>query len=171
MKPLNQFNEKIVTITLVASSEHASSVKGMLETLGLTISNEDVIPSGETVFVIKDMELGDLSLFDRNNPAECYVHYYELTTDNFKVFFHSSYTKTNIGQINIMHVYEKDGQPRTHTIADIFEERQIGDKHPTGYTINWGAWGSQDVETTRIFSNGLRLAVDLAELQTKKFVK
>jgi len=171
MKPVNQFHEKIETITLVVSEIDTPSVKGMLETLGLTVHSENMTDKRETVIVVKNMELSDLHLFDLNDPSKCYVHYYVLNTDELKVFFHTSYTNKNIGTINIMYVYEKEGQQRTRSIVDIYEDRQIGGDYPTSYHLNWSAWGSQDIYTANSFANGLKLAVDLTEQCIKKYVK
>lgn len=60
---------------------------------------------------------------------------------------------------------------RHNSICSIFVRRHYGKDNPFVVEINWGAWGSQSIEITKMFLRGVELATEFASqlLEDVKF--
>lgn len=169
MKTTQFFDEKIETATIVVNQNHIDTYKSMLQRRKVEMG-EGTFHEKEniTVFVVKGLFLSDLHLFDEGSKETCYVHYYVLRRNHFRVKISTDFTtkeKQYTSHLEVGYFEEEKYQK----IAEIYSDREIlGDK-PKGYGVNWGGWGTQSVATTNTFATGIQLAAGLAEDCTRQF--
>lgn len=174
MKTTQYFDETIITATIVINQKDFDSYKEMLVRRKVEILEERFVEKeNSTVFVIKGLKHGDLHLFDENNAETSYVWYYELKRGIYTVKVSTvDSVRPNKFVSHIMVSFDSKnskGEPHSQKVAEIFADRELLNDKPNKYTVNWGAWGSMDVDVTRKFADGMHLALGLAEDCQRQF--
>lgn len=165
-------DKKIITATIITTIANAIKYKALIQAAGGTIEKEVDHSDGSYVFLVKNLDALRLKLFNKNNASDCYVHYYEATMRNgkYKIRFYTADTSTEKKHIQTAEISYIGGE-KVQKICEIFSRRDIGVEKPSHYTINWGAWGSMDIDTTKFFAEGIQVAIEIAEYCTAKFTK
>ncbi len=169
---------KLLFAVIITPVANADKYREMFNALGVTlILDKATVDSDnpEHVFQTRDMKMSDLHLFDNNDGQESFIHYYEVQKGDYLMKFHGNDTsrrEKHIAGITISYVGDIEGdKKKSHTIADIYAQREVMQVHPTDYAINWGGWGSVSIDTAKYFSEGIKLGVQLVEDCNKQFVK
>lgn len=174
MKTTQYFDDKIVKATIVVNQNHIDTYKEMLVRRKVEIVEERFNEKENfTVFVVKGLFHSDLHLFDENNAETCYVWHYVLLRGVYRVEVSTVDTgKPNkfVSHIIVSFDYtNKKGDADNQKVADVFADREIMKDKPNKYTVNWGAWGSMDVNVTRKFVDGMQIALGMAEDCNRQF--
>jgi hypothetical protein len=162
MKTNIKFDDKIKQATIIVHKDTIETFNSFLKKIGGDIIQEHTPESRKDdnyVFVVKDIPLS--KLFPMPTGM---VYKLSLTKGNISAIINFS----DNGNVDYVYV-EFNYNVKSKEICTVRGERSILAKHPTEYVINWGGWGSQNIETSKMFTDGMQVAVQLCEEFTEQY--
>lgn len=172
MKTTQHFDERIETATIVVNQKHVDTYRVLLVNKRITIKEEFFNERDNvTAFVVENIKQSDLFVFDENDGETCYVHHCVLRRGKIRVQVYTADTsrpKKYVSEI-VVGYYEDGENGKFRKVADVYADRDILAEKPKGYGVNWGGWGTMNVQTTRKFADGIQIALGMAEDCIKQF--
>lgn len=160
---------KLVTATIIVAPKNVIQYKQKLVDLGANIVEEHN-HSIYSVFIIEGIEHKSLEQFDKNDANDCFIHMAKFKNENHVVVLDCIQTERREKHIQVAYV-SMFTEDKTRSIVTIYSNKSIDATHPNDYGLNWGGWGTMDIDTSEKFLGGIEIAVNLAKDLTAKFMK
>jgi hypothetical protein len=171
MKTTQHF-DRVESATIIVNQNHIDTYRDILKKRRITIKEEKFNDTENiTVFLVENLSINDLFMFDENDAETCYVHYCVLRRGKVRAQVYTADTARQHKYVSEVVVgYFEDGDDGSfRKVADVYAQREIMAEKPKGYGLNWGGWGTMNIQTSRKFADGIQLALGIAEDCTKQF--